>query len=79
MNEKAKVIDIASQLIQKKSVTPDDDGCQEYIKEELEDFNFECVNLNLENVSNLWLKRGDKKPLIVFAGHTDVVPPGNLE
>ena len=79
MNEKAKVIDIASQLIQKKSVTPDDDGCQEYIKEELGDFNFECVNLNLENVSNLWLKRGDKKPLIVFAGHTDVVPPGNLE
>ena len=79
MNEKAKVIDIASQLIQKKSVTPDDDGCQEYIREELEDFNFECVNLNLENVSNLWLKRGDKKPLIVFAGHTDVVPPGNLE
>ena len=79
MNEKAKVIDIASQLIQKKSVTPDDDGCQEYIKEELEDFNFECVNLNLENVSNLWLRRGDKKPLVVFAGHTDVVPPGNLE
>ena len=79
MNEKAKVIDIASQLIQKKSVTPDDDGCQEYIKEELEDFNFECVNLNLEDVSNLWLRRGDKKPLIVFAGHTDVVPPGNLE
>ena len=79
MNEKAKVIDIASQLIQKKSVTPDDDGCQEYIREELEDFNFECVNLNLEDVSNLWLRRGDKKPLIVFAGHTDVVPPGNLE
>ena len=79
MNEKARVIDIASQLIQKNSVTPDDDGCQEYIKEELKDFNFECVNLNLENVSNLWLRRGDKKPLIVFAGHTDVVPPGNLE
>ena len=78
MNEKARVIDIASQLIQKNSVTPDDDGCQEYIKEELKDFNFECVNLNLENVSNLWLRRGDKKPLIVFAGHTDVVPPGNL-
>ncbi len=78
MNEKARVIDIASQLIQKNSVTPNDDGCQEYIKEELKDFNFECVNLNLENVSNLWLRRGDKKPLIVFAGHTDVVPPGNL-
>ena len=79
MNEKTRVLDIACQLIQKKSVTPNDDGCQEYIKKELEDFNFECVNLNLENVSNLWLRRGDKKPLVVFAGHTDVVPPGNLE
>ena len=79
MNEKTRVLDIACQLIQKKSVTPNDDGCQEYIKKELEEFNFECVNLNLENVSNLWLRRGDKKPLVVFAGHTDVVPPGNLE
>ena len=78
MSGKLNVLDIATNLIQKKSITPNDDGCQEYIKTELKDFNFDCVNLNLENVSNIWLRRGTKKPLVVFAGHTDVVPPGNL-
>ena len=78
MSGKLNVLDIAANLIQKKSITPNDDGCQEYIKNELKDFNFDCVNLNLENVSNIWLRRGTKKPLVVFAGHTDVVPPGNL-
>ena len=78
MSGKLNVLDIATNLIQKKSITPNDDVCQEYIKNELKDFNFDCVNLNLENVSNIWLRRGTKKPLVVFAGHTDVVPPGNL-
>ena len=65
-------------LIEKKSVTPDDDGCQEYIKNQLLDYNFLYENLNFENVKNSWLRKGKKKPLVVFAGHTDVVPPGNL-
>ena len=78
MSGKLNVSDIATNLIRKKSITPNDDGCQEYIKNELKDFNFDCVNLNLEDVSNIWLRRGSKKPLVVFAGHTDVVPPGNL-
>ena len=65
-------------LIEKKSVTPDDDGCQEYIKNQLLDCNFLYENLNFKNVKNSWLRKGKKKPLVVFAGHTDVVPPGNL-
>ena len=70
---------IAKKLIEKKSVTPDDSGCQEYIKNELSKFNFVHQNIDIENVNNIWIKKGSKKPLIVFAGHTDVVPPGNID
>ena len=70
---------IVKKLIEKKSVTPDDDGCQEYIKNELSKFNFIHQNINIENVKNIWIKKGSSKPLIVFAGHTDVVPPGNIK
>jgi succinyl-diaminopimelate desuccinylase len=66
-------------LIEKKSITPNDDGCQEYIKNQLLDYNFLYENLNFENVKNSWLRKGEKEPLLVFAGHTDVVPPGNLK
>ena len=65
-------------LIEKKSITPEDDGCQEYIKKQLIDYNFLYENLNFKNVKNSWLRKGTKKPLVVFAGHTDVVPPGKL-
>ncbi len=40
---------------------------------------FECFNIPKNNVSNLWAIKGCKAPLIVFAGHTDVVPPGNIK
>ena len=65
-------------MIEKKSITPNDDGCQEYIKDELTKFNFSHQNLNIENVKNIWIRKGSNKPLVVFAGHTDVVPPGNI-
>ena len=70
---------IAKKLIEKKSVTPEDDGCQELIKNELTKYEFTHQDLNIKNVKNLWLRRGKYEPLIVFAGHTDVVPPGNLK
>ena len=66
---------IAKKLIGKKSITPDDGGCQEYIKNELLDYEFSYENINLEDVKNIWLRKGSSKPLVVFAGHTDVVPP----
>ena len=70
---------IAKKLIEKKSVTPNDDGCQEYIKDELSDYGFKHENINLEDVKNIWLRKGLDSPLLVFAGHTDVVPPGNID
>ena len=70
---------IAKKLIEKKSVTPNDDGCQEYIKDELSDYGFKHENINLEDVKNIWLRKGFDSPLLVFAGHTDVVPPGNID
>ena len=42
-------------------------------------FNFVHENIDIKNVKNIWLKKGSQKPLIVFAGHTDVVPPGNIK
>ena len=79
MNDVSNVEVIAKKLIEKKSVTPNDDGCQEYIKNELSGYGFIHENINLEDVKNIWLRKGSKRPLLVFAGHTDVVPPGNID
>tara|TARA_Y200000002_G_scaffold205093_1_gene169226 strand:+ start:3606 stop:4742 length:1137 start_codon:yes stop_codon:yes gene_type:complete len=78
MNNIPNVEVIVKKLIEKKSVTPNDDGCQEYIKSELSSYGFVHENINLEDVKNIWLRKGSKRPLLVFAGHTDVVPPGNI-
>ena len=79
MTNISNVETIAKKLIEKKSVTPNDDGCQEYIKDELSDYGFKHENINLEDVKNIWLRKGFDSPLLVFAGHTDVVPPGNID
>ena len=70
---------LARALIQKASVTPNDEGCQQLIIGELETVGFSCESFNYGTVHNLWAKCGDQSPLIVFAGHTDVVPAGPLE
>ena len=70
---------IAKNLIEKESITPKDGGCQEYIKNELADYKFKHENIDIENVKNIWLRKGSREPLLVFAGHTDVVPPGNID
>lgn len=79
MKEDFNAAIIAKKLIEKKSITPDDGGCQEYIKNELLNHNFSYENIDLEDVKNTWLRKGSSKPLLVFAGHTDVVPPGNIK
>ena len=79
MDEVFNAAIIAKKLIEKKSITPNDGGCQEYIKKELENYKFSCENINLEDVKNIWLRKGLDRPLVVFAGHTDVVPPGNID
>jgi len=79
MDEVFNAAVIAKKLIEKKSITPNDGGCQEYIKKELENYKFSCENINLEDVKNIWLRKGSDRPLVVFAGHTDVVPSGNID
>lgn len=72
----AETIELARQLIQKKSVTPEDDGCQQLIARYLEPLGFESSHLVFGTVKNLWATTTGSGPLLVFAGHTDVVPAG---
>ena len=73
------VVDLARELIRRPSVTPDDHGCQQLIAERLEPLGFRIEHMRFEDVDNLWARRGDVGPVLCFAGHTDVVPPGPAE
>jgi succinyl-diaminopimelate desuccinylase len=68
--------DLTCELIRRPSVTPDDAGCMELITARLEPYGFRCERLDFADTQNLWLRRGEAKPLLVFLGHTDVVPSG---
>jgi len=70
---------LAMELIRLPSVTPDDRGSQNLIAERLSKLGFSIESLNYGQVTNLWARRGEQKPLLTFAGHTDVVPTGPLE
>lgn len=70
--------DLAIELITRRSVTPDDAGCQQLLAARLERAGFACEHLRFGEVDNLWARHGRSQPLLVFAGHTDVVPPGPL-
>jgi len=69
---------LAQQLIAQPSETPDDHGCQLILAERLSALGFEIEHLRYGEVDNLWARLGTAKPLLVFAGHTDVVPTGPL-
>ncbi len=69
---------LAQQLIAQPSETPDDHGCQKILAERLGALGFEIEHLRYGEVDNLWARYGTEKPLLVFAGHTDVVPTGPL-
>ena len=73
------VLDLCCQLIRRPSVTPDDAGCQALLAERLQACGFTCRPMPANEVTNLWAQRGTEGPLLVFAGHTDVVPTGPLE
>lgn len=72
-------LELARALIGRRSVTPADGGCQALIAQRLESAGFACEHLPYAEVSNLWARHGSGRPLVCFAGHTDVVPPGPLE
>ncbi len=72
-------LDLAKQLIERASITPDDKDCQQILSDRLTAAGFTCKQFPFGEVSNLWAEIGENGPLFVFAGHTDVVPPGPLE
>lgn len=69
---------LAQMLIARRSLTPNDDGCQEILIHRLADLGFKAEAMNFGEVENLWLRKGTDKPLVCFAGHTDVVPTGPI-
>jgi len=72
-------LSLARELIRRPSVTPDDAGCQAILAERLAAAGFQVEHLPFGEVSNLWARLGSDAPLVVLAGHTDVVPTGPLE
>jgi len=72
----SRTLELAKDLIARKSVTPDDAGCQELLISRLEPLGFSIERLRFGDVDNFYARRGNTGPLLVFAGHTDVVPSG---
>ena len=72
-------LDLTRALIARPSVTPEDAGCLDLIAARLTPLGFVCERIDGGGVSNLWARRGTAAPLVVFAGHTDVVPTGPLD
>lgn len=71
-------LDLTQALIARRSITPEDAGCQQLVQDRLEKMGFACSTLQSGEVSNLWARRGAAHPVVCFAGHTDVVPTGPL-
>jgi succinyl-diaminopimelate desuccinylase len=71
-------LELAKELIGRRSVTPEDGGCQELLAERLTRAGFKCEPMKFGEVANLWARRGSGHPVVCFAGHTDVVPTGPL-
>ncbi len=72
-------LELARELIARRSLTPDDAGCQEILIQRLEKLGFTIEKMRFGNVDNLWARHGTSAPLVCFAGHTDVVPTGPVD
>lgn len=75
----SSTLELATELLRRPSITPEDMGCQALLCERLLALGFKVEPLPFGEVTNCWARRGDAKPLFCFAGHTDVVPTGPLE
>jgi len=73
------VLGLTRELIACRSQTPEDGGCQKILGARLRALGFRCETLSSNGVTNLWARRGETAPVVCFAGHTDVVPPGPLD
>lgn len=68
-------LDLAKALIERKSLTPDDAGCQKLMIERLEQVNFNIQRMRFGSTDNFWARRGEASPVVCFVGHTDESPP----
>ena len=73
-----ETLELVKNLIRRESVTPNDAGCLDLLAARLTPLGFVDERLNFDDTENMWLRRGNAKPLFVFLGHTDVVPVGAL-
>lgn len=71
-----KTLELTADLIARASVTPNDAGCQTLLTQRLRPLGFRIERLRFGEVENMWAEHGTGEPVMVFAGHTDVVPPG---
>ena len=78
MFKSSDTVNFASQLMERPSVSPRDEGCQQLISERLKKLGFTIESMNSGEVSNLWARKGSKSPHLTYVGHTDVVPAGDL-
>jgi succinyl-diaminopimelate desuccinylase len=72
-------LELCCELIRRQSVSPEDEGCQALMMERLERIGFNCESMPFGEVENFWAERGGDGPILVFAGHTDVVPTGPVQ
>jgi len=70
---------LTKELIRKPSITPKDAGAINLLAKNLRSLGFKCQTINFKNIKNLYAKLGKSKPNFCYAGHTDVVPPGNID
>jgi succinyl-diaminopimelate desuccinylase len=75
----SQALDLTRDLLARRSLTPADEGCQQQMAQRLAQVGFLIEPMPFGNVTNLWARRGRTGPVLCFAGHTDVVPPGPLE
>lgn len=75
----SKTLELAKDLIARRSNTPEDAGCQQVMIKRLEPLGFKVERMRFGDVDNFYARRGNSGPLLVFAGHTDVVPTGPVE
>ncbi|BAP58818.1 succinyl-diaminopimelate desuccinylase [Candidatus Tachikawaea gelatinosa] len=73
------IVQLTKDLIKKKSITPDDAGCQTLLINRLKKFNFHIKKLNIDDTHNFWATHGNNGKTLIFLGHTDVVSPGNIK
>lgn len=72
-------LELTQDLVSRRSITPDDSGCQEVIIGRLTSLGFKVERVHSGGVHNFWARRGGAAPVVCFAGHTDVVPTGPLD